>query len=193
MSNLLDTYRGAELDLAGLVAAAGRILDSAAPTVADGRVSAVPDARTVRYYQTVGLVDRPLRYEGRQAVYGFRHLLAVVAVKLLQARGLTLAQVQRALAAATPAQVEAAVADALGSAPVARPPGSRLDSEPPTPELALPDGATPTAPRVSTPSAPLPRGLISAEVAPGIHVTIDPARVGDPRAVIEQIARTLNP
>ncbi len=47
----------------------------------DQRVRAVPDARTVRYYQSIGLVDRPER-EGREAVYRWRHLLQVVAVKL---------------------------------------------------------------------------------------------------------------
>ena len=33
-------------------------------TTRDGRVSALPDARTVRYYTSLGLVDRP-RTRGR--------------------------------------------------------------------------------------------------------------------------------
>ncbi len=59
----------------------------------DGRVSAVPDARTVRYYGTLGLVDRPAIVE-REARYGRRHVLQLVAVKALQTEGLTLGQVQ---------------------------------------------------------------------------------------------------
>ena len=46
----------------------------------DARVSAAPDARTVRYYATLGLLDRP-RIEGRQARYGERHLLQLLAIR----------------------------------------------------------------------------------------------------------------
>ncbi|HWT85302.1 MAG TPA: MerR family transcriptional regulator, partial [Myxococcales bacterium] len=51
---------------------------------ADGRVSAAPDSRTVRYYTTLGLLDRPT-IEARQARYGERHLLQLLAIKALQA------------------------------------------------------------------------------------------------------------
>jgi len=62
----------------------------------DGRVAAAPDARTVRYYGTLGLVDRPSIVE-REARYGRRHVLQLVAVKALQARGLPLAEIQARL------------------------------------------------------------------------------------------------
>jgi DNA-binding transcriptional MerR regulator len=70
------------------------------PTAADGRVAARVDERLVRYYQSLGLIERPLRYDGRQAVYGQRHLDQVLAVRRLQAEGLTLAQVQARMPAA---------------------------------------------------------------------------------------------
>ena len=60
----------------------------------DGRVLPAPDARTVRYYQTYGLLDRPSR-EGREARYGERHRLQLLAIKALQAAGLGLAEIQR--------------------------------------------------------------------------------------------------
>src|SRR4051812_8738269 len=63
---------------------------------ADGRVSPAPDARTVRYYTTLGLLDRPA-IEGRQARYGHRHLLQLVAIKGLQGRGFPLAEIQERL------------------------------------------------------------------------------------------------
>ncbi|HTO97596.1 MAG TPA: MerR family transcriptional regulator [Myxococcales bacterium] len=72
---------------------AGRGLLGAAP---DARVAAAPDARTVRYYSTLGLIDRP-RIEGRQARYGERHLLQLLAIKALQAFELPLAQIQQRL------------------------------------------------------------------------------------------------
>lgn len=121
VNDLLSPHRNAVWDLAGLVAAARALLERTEARSNDERVNALPDERTVRYYQTSGLVDRPLRYDGRAAVYGFRHLLQVIAVKLLQAQGQTLAQVQRSLAGLSTAALEEAVAPSLGM-PVPAPP-----------------------------------------------------------------------
>jgi len=67
-----------------------------AGTHQDNRVSPVPDARTIRYYTTLGLLDRP-RMEGRQARYGKRQVLQLLAIKSMQAHGLPLAEVQARL------------------------------------------------------------------------------------------------
>src|ERR1700682_2950295 len=61
------------------------------------RVREIPDMRTIRYYTTLGLIDRPLAMRGRTALYGRRHLLQLVAIKHLQARGQTLAELQQQL------------------------------------------------------------------------------------------------
>src|SRR5262245_6092266 len=66
-----------------------------------GRVRAVPDARTIRYYTTIGLLDRPAEMRGRVAYYGRRHVLQLVCIKRLQGQGLPLAAVQEQLAGAT--------------------------------------------------------------------------------------------
>jgi hypothetical protein len=73
---------------------------------ASGRVREVPDQRAIRWYTTIGLVDRPAAMRGRTALYGRRHLLQLVAIKRLQAAGLSLAEIQRELAGATDAQLE---------------------------------------------------------------------------------------
>ncbi len=65
---------------------------------ASARVRAVPDRRTIRYYTTLGLIDRAAEMRGRTAYYSLRHLRQLVAVKRLQADGLTLSQVQQKLA-----------------------------------------------------------------------------------------------
>jgi hypothetical protein len=65
--------------------------------VRSGRVRDVPDSRTIRYYTTLGLLDRPAVMRGRTALYGSRHLLQVVAIKRLQTEGLSLAAVQERL------------------------------------------------------------------------------------------------
>ena len=64
---------------------------------ASGRVRDVPDRRTIRYYTTLGLIDRPAAMRGRTALYGLRHLLQLAAIKRLQAHGLSLAEVQQRL------------------------------------------------------------------------------------------------
>src|SRR6516162_8029706 len=61
---------------------------------ANGRVRDVPDRRTIRYYTTLGLIDRPAQMRGRTALYGRRHLLQLVAIKRLQERGQSLAEIQ---------------------------------------------------------------------------------------------------
>jgi DNA-binding transcriptional MerR regulator len=75
------------------------------PGQPSGRVRAVPDRRAIRWYTTIGLVDRPVAYQGRTALYGPRHLLQLVAVKRLQAKGLPLVAIQQELAGATDTQL----------------------------------------------------------------------------------------
>jgi DNA-binding transcriptional MerR regulator len=76
------------------------------PGVNNGRVRDVPDQRAIRYYTTLGLLDRPAEMRGRVAYYGRRHLLQLVAIKRLQARGLSLAQVQEQLLGLSDSKLE---------------------------------------------------------------------------------------
>ena len=72
----------------------------------DGRVAAAPDQRTIRYYTTLGLLDRPT-LDGQKARYGRRHLLQLLAIKVLQAAQLPLAQIQSRLYGLRDAELEA--------------------------------------------------------------------------------------
>jgi DNA-binding transcriptional MerR regulator len=65
---------------------------------ANGQVRAVPDLRTIRYYTSLGLLDRPVEMRGRTALYGPRHLYQLCAIKRLQAEGKALGEVQAELA-----------------------------------------------------------------------------------------------
>ena len=87
--------------LTELAELAARALADAGVGVANGRVTGMPDARMVRWYTTIGLLDRPTFSGGRVARYGPRHLWQLVAIKRLQAQGLTLAEIQVRLAGAT--------------------------------------------------------------------------------------------
>src|SRR5947209_1505508 len=80
----------------------------------DARVSAAPDARTVRYYTTLGLIDRPA-IVGREARYGRRHVRQLLAIKGLQAASLPLAEIQQRLYGRSDAELDALVS-ALGRA-----------------------------------------------------------------------------
>jgi len=81
---------------------------------ADGRISAAPDPRTVRYYTTLGLLDRP-QILAREARYGRRHVMQLCAIKALQAAGLPLGEIQSRLYGRSDSELEALAASAAES------------------------------------------------------------------------------
>jgi len=68
---------------------------AALPVPRNGQVRAVPDDRTIRYYATIGLLDKPIEMRGRTAFYGKKHIAQIVAIKRLQAMGRSLAEIQQ--------------------------------------------------------------------------------------------------
>ncbi len=58
------------------------------------RVTWSPNPRLIRYYTTLGLLDRAARFEGRTAFYSSKHLLQILAVKYLQLGGRRLEDIQ---------------------------------------------------------------------------------------------------
>ncbi|MCP4872382.1 MAG: MerR family transcriptional regulator [Proteobacteria bacterium] len=98
MSNRLSPDQlPSELTLRSLVSETAQYVDRMGLVPADGRASKHPDARAIRYYVSLGLVDRPLGYRGNSALYGRRHLLQLLAIKALQASGTGLPDIQRML------------------------------------------------------------------------------------------------
>jgi DNA-binding transcriptional MerR regulator len=140
-----------------------------------GKARAIPDERAIRYYTTLGLIDRAT-LRGRTAYYGARHLAQLVAIKKLQADGATLAEIQQLLPAIEDARLAELTGIAIGER--ARP-AARRDFWRTPAQDAAPDPAT--APE------PPPPVLASAsvsftvshqlELAPGVHLSIDAARV----------------
>ncbi len=55
----------------------------------------MPDERTVRYYGTLGLLDRPLAMRGRTALYGKKHAAQVIAIKRLQTMDRSLNEIRQ--------------------------------------------------------------------------------------------------
>lgn len=67
-----------------LVEYAARLIPLFVPKQGRYKVRDYPDVRTVRFYTTRGLMDKPDRYNGQQAAYSFKHLLQLIAIKYLQ-------------------------------------------------------------------------------------------------------------
>ena len=148
-----------------LAARANAILGKLGLEVADGRAAERIDARTVRFYQTIGVLPKP-EYEGRRALYSLTHLLRLVAAKRLQAEGHSLAQIQAALPSRTDAQLMRAFSD--------------LSS---------------LAATVAAPSSSRPTELRAFTLAKGVTLVIDPAVAAtslDPDALAAAIASVLS-
>jgi len=92
----------------------GSILEASAIRPINAAASAHPNERTIRFYVTRGLVAAP-EGRGTAAVYSYRHLLQVLAIKLRQMEGGTLAAIAQELVDATGDMLERRVAAALGS------------------------------------------------------------------------------
>jgi DNA-binding transcriptional MerR regulator len=131
------------------------------PRQASGRVRDVPDRRTIRYYGTLGLVDPPVSFRGRTALYGQRHLSQLVAIKRLQARGLTLTEVQQRMLGLTDAKLRE----------LAALPESPTESTAPATETDEPFWkAEPAAPAVKEDA---PRSLTAVPLAAGVTLLVE--------------------
>jgi len=179
----------------------GQALDASAYNgQKSGRVREVPDTRTIRYYTTLGMVDRPLEIRGRTAFYGPRHLLQLVAIKRLQARGMSLVEVQQALAGADDgvlrrlADLPEGVWEQVAQRGIAK--TEAACSAPPCAAesregfwAAVPEERTADEPSAASDSLGAPLPAVHLEVAPGVTLvveSIDPARLSP--AVLEQLA-----
>ena len=182
MTGQLAAFRTAELNLDALAATARDLLRHARLRVDDGRVANAPDARGIRYYQTLGVLDRPLRYDGRRAVYGYRHLLQLLAIRRLQGEGYPLAVIQTTLPSKSTAELETSLARVFE--------GAR--GEPAGAAVALVDpdraGHADEAARLVASLSVPPRRVLSGEVVPGVTLTIDPGRVAGAHDLYARVA-----
>ncbi|HET9627208.1 MAG TPA: MerR family transcriptional regulator [Kofleriaceae bacterium] len=159
---------------------------AALPAPKNGQVRAVPDERTIRYYGTLGLLDRPGAMRGRTALYGDKHVAQVVAIKRLQTMGRALSEIQAlwstlddatlsrmsGVALAAPARRGGFWKRAAG--PDASTPAVSADAmeEPIMPTLPMP----PTGPSFAPPLAPAtPPALPAFDAGPPVVGVMRPA------------------
>ena len=113
-----------DLSLEELVDISSSHLREVAPSQTRYRVNARPDARTIRYYVTQGLLPRPSAYVAGRAQYTGRHVLRLLMIKKMQADHHTLRRIRSVLETANDeellrqlgfAEPGPAVASGLGS------------------------------------------------------------------------------
>ena len=194
---------GRRYTIAELADASAAALDALGIAARNGQVRDRPDVRTIRYYGTLGLVDPPAEMTGRTALYGGRHLLQVLAVKAVQARGDSLADAQRTLVGASDEELRSAIGPGLPAALAAVPPpavaaaregndarqvpGHPFWRTPPAPPAAVVPAVVPAAvlsaevpeSRTAGPGeGAMPRPLIAVPLAPGATLLIEGSAVG---------------
>ncbi len=82
----LRKYAGrTDLRLDELLAVANDLITMVAPVQPSERVAETVNERALRYYISEGLIDKPSDREGNAALYSYRHLLQILAIKRLQA------------------------------------------------------------------------------------------------------------
>ncbi|HEX2218078.1 MAG TPA: MerR family transcriptional regulator [Gemmatimonadales bacterium] len=190
----LREYRAlAPWGLRDLSALAAGLLDASGVVPVNAAARARPSERTIRFYVMRGLVSPP-DGRGTAAVYSYRHLLQVLAIKLRQMEGATLEALSREFADLTGDVIERRVATALGPT-VPRPDRLALLQAPGTGRgrvgRAVLGWLTPV--EGASASGSLCRRIA---VAPGLELLVDEQHPvlrlnGDAEAIAEAVRRAL--
>lgn len=113
LSTLREYRNLAPWGLRDLAALAAGILDASGVVPLNAAARARPTERTIRFYVARSLVSPP-DGRGTAAVYSYRHLLQVLAIKLRQMEGATLEALTREFSGLTGDLIERRVATAIG-------------------------------------------------------------------------------
>jgi hypothetical protein len=152
--------------LRDLAALAGGVLEVSGVIPLSAAARTRPTDRTIRFYVARQLVDPP-EGRGTAAMYGYKHFLQVLAIKLRQMEGATLETLTKEFADQAGDQLERRVASALGPSL-------------PTPDRVAQGAAAPVRGRAARalaaagPRPQVPAGLHRRiAVAPGVELLID--------------------
>ena len=107
----LYKHRGRiDIKLDELVGIANELINLVVPRQPSDRVAEILNERSLRYYITEGLIDRPVGKEGTAALYGYRHLLQALIVKALQGAYLPIKRIREILTGKNDRELEAILA-----------------------------------------------------------------------------------
>ena len=108
IDELLTPYKGREdLTIDDLVHVSAEVVPQIVAGQWRHKVTEVPDARTIRYYIQQELVGRPSGSSGVSALYGYRHLLQIVAIKALQSEFVPIREIKKAIGSLSQDELEA--------------------------------------------------------------------------------------
>jgi DNA-binding transcriptional MerR regulator len=174
---LKDLRREKFIGTAQLAGEAARLIGQFVPRQERGSVSEVPDERMVRYYSAEGLISPPEGKQGLSAVYGYNHLLQLLAIKRLQADHLPIRKIKELVEGKSERELEQFLdpeSDRAPAAARAKPKNTAIEY--------LESLLKHTAPRVAPPPAPpaasasqslsLTSAWARVEVEPGLELHI---------------------
>jgi DNA-binding transcriptional MerR regulator len=110
---LREYRRHAPWNVRDLAATAAAVLAGTRVRPVSASAAVAPAERTIRFYVTRGLMSKP-EGRGTAAIYSYRHLLQLLAIKLRQMEGAPLTTIAREFQDATGDVLERRVASALG-------------------------------------------------------------------------------
>jgi len=113
---LLRTHaKHAPWNARGLAAHATALVDAAGLRPTNASARAAPTARAVRFYVASGLLDHP-DGTGTGAIYGYRHLLQLLSIKIRQREGQSLEAIKKQMKDLTGDALERKIARSLAPA-----------------------------------------------------------------------------
>lgn len=192
---LREYHALAPWSLRDLSALAGGILEASGVVPINAAASATPSERTIRFYVAQNLVSPP-EGRGTAAIYTYRHLLQVLAIKLRQMEGATLETIVREFSGLTGDTIERRVASSLGSA-LPRPRELQLMQDPGTRRgrvgRAVQAWLTPPDAASSEPRSAVCRRIV---VGPGVELLVDEQHPlvrlnGDNAAIADAVRRAV--
>ena len=112
MTNALDALKNVEYaGVRELARAAEHFLRSSRTSQEKGTVKDFPNERTIRYYITEGLLDQAIEKRGVTSIFGYEHLLTLLAIKKLQSEGLPISVIRSVLAGRSVEDLEKLLGD----------------------------------------------------------------------------------
>lgn len=192
---LREYHALAPWSLRDLSALAGGILEASGVVPINAAASARPSERTIRFYVAQNLVSPP-EGRGTAAIYTYRHLLQVLAIKLRQMEGATLETIVREFGGLTGDTIERRVASSLGGS-LPRPRELQLMQDPGTRRgrvgRAVQAWLTPPETASAEPRSSVVRRIV---VGPGVELLVDEQHPlvrlhGDNAAIADAVRRAM--
>jgi DNA-binding transcriptional MerR regulator len=173
-----------------------------------GTVTEFPDERTVRYYITEGLIPPASEKKGTSTLFGYIHLLALLAIKKLQAENLPIKKIREIIENKSERELETLLGGSgaaegkneaqayLETLLLSKPSQTYMMPAAPPAATQMPLFSTPqSSPDAQVPPAS-PASWSRFEIAPGVelHVNSDikaPADDGEVKGILGRIERVI--